>query len=390
MRKITADYIFPVTGTPLKNGVLIIDEQGKILAVEKNGTHSSSELEYYEGFLTPGFVNAHTHLELAGMKGKMQSGTGLGNFIVDLQQNRDNIDNKDELIRQADQEMYENGIVAASDISNSRDSFAVKASSNIKYHTFIEVFGLDPAKAEVIFNKAKDIETIAREEYGLKVSLSPHAPYSLSKALFGRIKQYAEGNNTILTMHNQESRDENDMFMNKSGGLINALGSFADMNVWEAPGMHSLPGVFQWISPAGKLLLVHNTYTTGPDIKTVSHHKNIFWVMAPNANLFIEKKLPDIDLFLKQKQIIAIGTDSYASNKSMSVLEELITFTTNFSHLSLNEMIAWATLNGAISLGLDHELGSFDKGKKPGVNLIKNVDVEGMKLTKSSRVQNIL
>ncbi len=391
MRKITADYIFPVSGMPIKNGIIVFDDHGKILSVEHANSLKKSEIECFKGIIVPGFVNAHTHLELAHTKGMIEQGIGVDNFIVALQKKRNEPIDRLKCIKQADGMMYRNGIVAAGDISNEHISFDVKAYSKIKYHTFVELFGLEEEKAKHVFDQATALKIMVKEKYALPASLSPHAPYSLSKRLFMKIKQYTEEEDATVSMHNQESEEENKLFRNKSGAFIKA---FEKLNVsffsWKETGMNSLQSVFPYLASAKTILLVHNTYTKNEDIEAINCSGKIYWVLAPNANLFIEGRLPDIPMFIRKKQKIAIGTDSYASNGKLCVLEELKTITSYFPDIPLKDLIEWATLNGAKALNFDNYLGSFDKGKMPGINLISNIDLSNLKLTRKSSIRKII
>jgi imidazolonepropionase-like amidohydrolase len=85
--------------------------------------------------------------------------------------------------------------------------------------------------------------------------------------------------------------------------------------------------------------------------------------------------LPPLDLFRKNYCNIVLGTDSLASNWSLSILDEMKTIEKKFPQITLEEMLQWATSNGAKALGIDVQLGSFEKGKKPGVVLISEEDL---------------
>ncbi|MEO7984286.1 MAG: amidohydrolase family protein, partial [Bacteroidota bacterium] len=121
------------------------------------------------------------------------------------------------------------------------------------------------------------------------------------------------------------------------------------------------------------LILVHNVYTKEEDVlftKLPVVNCQLSWCLCPNANQYISRQLPDIDLLIKQDCEIVLGTDSLASNHQLSILEEIKTIGKHFPHIATEKMLQWATSNGAKALQLDSLLGSFEKGKKPGVNLI--------------------
>src|ERR1700748_3177816 len=213
MKSFTADYVFPVCADPIKNGVITTDDQGKVMSVTEGhppGTINSAP-EHLKGVICPGFINTHCHLELSHLKGKVPPGNGLISFIKDLQAIRA-ADNKAILkaAEKADAEMYENGIVAVGDISNSNASIAIKAKSKIYYNTFVEAFSFIPEKAQETFDKAL---SLLKEFKPQSCSVTPHAPYSVSKELFKLIKKYSDNGTTILiSIHNQESEDENKFY----------------------------------------------------------------------------------------------------------------------------------------------------------------------------------
>jgi len=145
------------------------------------------------------------------------------------------------------------------------------------------------------------------------------------------------------------------------------------------------------LSNETNLLLIHNVHSSDRDIKLAEEYsKNIYWCLCPNSNIYIEKKLPDVNLFIKNNCKITIGTDSLASNHKLNLLAEMKTLQSNFENLSFNQILEWATLNGAKSLNIADKFGSIEIGKKPGISLIENFDFLEMKLTKDSYLKKII
>ena len=105
-------------------------------------------------------------------------------------------------------------------------------------------------------------------------------------------------------------------------------------------------------------------------------------------NIYIENKLPPVELFLKNECNVVIGTDSLASNHQLNILEELKTISKNFPSVSVETLLTWATINGAKALKMDDKLGSFERGKKPGIVLIENIN--NKKITEKSSAKRIL
>src|SRR4051812_19459907 len=144
-------------------------------------------------------------------------------------------------------------------------------------------------------------------------------------------------------------------------------------------GKSSLQSSFNKLKDAASILLVHNTFTNEEDINFIlnqSASQQIYFCLCPNANLYIENKLPSIDVMRSKTDSIVLGTDSLASNWSLSILDEIITIQKNFPAIELKELLKWATSNGAKALQMNKELGSFEKGKKPGVIQILNNKVK--------------
>ncbi len=392
LKKISADWIFPISSSPIKNGILVIDDHGKIIDLIDPAENKNipGDVEKLKGLLCPGFVNTHCHLELSWTKNKITEKTGLGEFVINLQ-NAKQTANKDEIVEaivQADLEMQKNGIVAVGDISNTDYSFGTKATSSIYYHTFIEVYASMPWMAEEKFNRAETIWDKLTGELKLNGSITPHATYSVSRPLFELIKKHAETHSSILSIHHQEAMDETLFFLNKTGWIIESMKKLGiDYSWFQATGKPPLESVAGFLPEASPLLLVHNTFTVENEIGfALSNFKNLFWCLCPNANLYIENRLPDIPLLRKKSCKLTIGTDSLASNHQLSVLTELKTISQAFPEISLAELLQWATLNGAQFLGVDDRFGSFEKGKTPGINLISDIDVNHPVLTSNANV----
>src|SRR5690606_23723689 len=111
MRKFTADYIFTLEGEAIPNGLVITDDLGKILSIKTGFDPRDNDIEHHKGIIVPGFINAHCHLELSHLKGKIEPGKGLINFIKNVLSLRKADDNEVvEAMQSADKEMYDNGI----------------------------------------------------------------------------------------------------------------------------------------------------------------------------------------------------------------------------------------------------------------------------------------
>jgi aminodeoxyfutalosine deaminase len=392
-RKFTANNIF--TGhTMLPAGnVLITDNKGVVVDIVSL-TDAGEDLAQFNGILCPGFINAHCHLELSHLKGNIPEKTGLVDFVFKVITQRD-FATEDILtaIEAAEQEMLQTGIVAVGDICNTPITIRQKAKKRLCYHNFIEVAGFVPASAQDRFDKANAILEQYRPTINdQRSTLSPHAPYSVSPQLFEFINN-ATANN-IVTIHNQETQAEDEFFKNRTGDFLHLYSKLGiDISFFNATGKSSLQSWLPYLNNNQSLILVHNVTTTTADIEFIKRATNnkpqtTNFCLCPNANLYISNTLPDINMLMENNCNIVLGTDSLASNHQLDILEEIKTLQKNFSQLKLETILPWATINGARALKMDTTLGSFEKGKCPGVVLIENVN--DCRLTENSSSKRIL
>lgn len=389
MKSFKADYVFPVYADPIKNGVVTVDDKGKIISVADHFEPGKQpQPEHLSGIICPGFVNTHCHLELSHMKGKIAAKTGLVEFIKDIMKHR-GADN--ELIAdnaaEADSNMYDNGIVAVGDIANTNSTIKIKAGSKIHYHTFVEILGFLPNKAGELFNNAL---ALLEEFKPQSCSITPHAPYSVSKELFRLIKKYCDDHQNLLSIHNQECDDENKFFRYKLGKFVELYEYFGmDISHFKPQARNSMQSMIPLLTSKQDILMVHNTCTNLKDIYFLKRFdRKINWCFCPNANLYIENRLPKINLFVDQGFNITLGTDSLASNNGLSILSEMQTIQHKFPAIDTARLIEWGTINGAKFLGIDNDKGTLEAGKTPGLNLITGMD--GLKLTKDSKVKRLI
>lgn len=381
MRKITADLIFTLTGEPLKEHAITIDDEGTILKIDALVNHDSGSIEAYKGIITPGFINTHCHLELSHMKGLVNTGTGLLEFIGNVVKHRDFPQEQIlHAIEKADQEMYDEGIVAVGDISNKIDTASTKIKSKINYYTFVEMFDfMQSTMTEATIDQYKSVYDGHSDEYGNKKCYVPHAPYTVSEGLYEHIRNENFQYDTV-SIHNQETPHEDELFRKKTGGFIDFYKSFGfSLDKFEATGQSSIHSAMKNMNAMVKTLFVHNTMTTAADI-AMAYDWNFrtYWATCANANLYIENRLPNYKAFIDADAKMTIGTDSLTSNWQLSILEEMKTIKKYKSFLSFETLITWACKNGAEALGYEDQLGTIEVGKKPGlVHIDAEIDMSG-------------
>ena len=374
-QKFSADKLF--TGNEiLQNRVLITDEKcivENIIASEDAG----DGIQYMEGIISPGFINCHCHLELSHMRGLIPEKTGLIDFVFSILTKR-HLD--EEVILQAiataEDEMLQNGIVAVGDICNNELTALQKSKRRIHYYNFIETSGWLPQVAETRMSHSLEVYNTYSQLSATNChqsSIVPHAPYSVSENLWQLLQPYFQ--DKTISIHNQETSFEDELFIQGSGDFIRMYQLMKLEKSFSPSGKSSLQTYFPKLKGAKNVLLVHNTFTKENDVlygkeQATLNKQNLFFCLCVNANLYIEDALPPLEMLINNDCTLVLGTDSIASNHSLSILDEIRTIKQHFNAVTTEQLLKMATLNGSKALNMSNTLGSFEKGKQPGVIVI--------------------
>ena len=379
--KFKADKLFDGHRFLEQNKVLITDEEGRVEALVL-AEEAGDDVQQLEGILTPGLINCHCHLELSHLKNVIPPQTGLVEFLCSVVTKRDF---SPEIIQQeivkAEKEMYDNGIVAVGDIGNTADTAEVKSKSKIRWQNFVEVLSFTDEKTEETFKHyksvAKKLEAALRTSIiPHRTSLVPHAPYSISPKTFQLINEATKGQ--VISIHNQEHPAEDELYKTGGGGYLRLFQIFGiDKSPFPVTGKSSIRSVLPYFNNGQTILLIHNTFMPEEDVIWANeyaaiHGLKLVYCVCINANLYIENKVPPIDLLIKHNCHIVLGTDSYSSNWQLSIAKEMEAIQKYFPHIPVETILQWATNNGAKALGWEDDLGNIKNGKKSAVILIDN------------------
>lgn len=356
------------------------DDSGRLLDISvSDAVDREAGVEFYDGVLIPGLVNAHCHLELSYLRGKIGRGCGFAGFADAISQVRHEA-TESERRAAADywqSRMEYDGVVVVGDICNGDSTFGIKSHSHIHYYNFIEGFGLKTTDFRFLDRIKAEAETA-----GLAASITPHATYSLQDAPFRALAAAGER----LSIHFMESRAETELFQGK--GTLHErnvrLGVEVDFMRYGSPTGRILASV-----PSDKeLLLVHNTFITEQEIEAVQERfgEHVTWVVCPRSNNFIEGVFPPVDLLRRCGGRIAVGTDSLSSNERLSLIDELKCFPS----VPLEERLRWATIGGARALGLEDRIGSFEIGKTPAAVVLSGIAWSDMSLLPDATTRRVL
>jgi len=392
-RKFKADQLFDGYHLHSNDKVLITDDSGKVQDIV-SASEAGDDIQSFGGILSPGLINCHCHLELSHLKNVIPPHTGLIEFLCSVVTKRgfprEVIDQE---IIKAEKEMYANGIVAVGDIGNTADTAEVKGKSQIRWQNFVEVLGFTDEGSEENIKYYKQVARTLEEKLQTsdpdksgqalkhRTSLVPHAPYSISPKTFNLINELTK--DQVISIHNQEHPAEDVLYKTGGGDYLKLFKIFGiNESPFPVTGLSSIRSVLPHFNNGQTIFLVHNTFMPEEDIVFAKEYAaanglKLIWCLCVNANLYIENKMPPIDMFIKHNCPIVLGTDSYSSNWQLSIAKEIqaiirapATMPGLKAVASLEQVLQWATINGAKALGWDDELGSFEKGKRPGIVLL--------------------
>lgn len=327
------------------------------------GATQGAELQQLQGLLIPGWVNAHTHLELSHLSGRVVGGEGMAGFVRSLMPLRDqfSVGEQEAACMEAVADLQRTGTAAVGDIANGTVSFAAKAAHpELPIHSFTEVFGLDPTEAAR--KVAAGLELV--RACPPPASLTLHAPYSCPPELVAAMYAAHSG---PYSLHLLESAQEREYVEQGTGPLAELFAG------WGAPALRPLvrDAIAHLLDPmpAGRrALLIHLTELTSADRAQLAAHAarglDLYEVLCPASNLYLHGKLPDPELFDWASGRVCLGTDSLASAPSLDLLGEVKLLAERWPEVPTEALLRAATVNGARALGFD-DLGELRVGTRP-------------------------
>ncbi|MFQ6043495.1 MAG: amidohydrolase family protein [Candidatus Poribacteria bacterium] len=361
-----AKYVLPDSDKLIENGAVLIAED-KIIDIDgyPSINHSRSEkvYDFGEAVILPGFVNAHTHLELTDIHGQVKRTGNLTDWLMQLMEIRDwNEQTVEKATSEGIAMSLAGGASTIADITNSGLSVKTLKKSSIRKLVFYEAIGF--AKIGLLIatvNLSVKLSSVQPDAL-LTFGISPHAPYSVSADLYRKCHEIARSRKLLICTHLAESESELEFLMSGTGAfrdLLEKLGVAVDN--WRPPRQTPV----EYMNSLGLLdcspLLAHCNYLNESDIKLLQA-SNANVVFCPRShNYFYHRNHP----FEKLMQVgvnVALGTDSLASNDSLSMLDEVKFFGRTQTCTPPESLFSMATLNGAKALRLYGKIGALRRG----------------------------
>ena len=371
-RRIAARNVLLGRGELLHNGVVTIAQDGTVVAIENITDEQAKRegVELHEGFLCAGFVNAHTHSELAFLDGLFLPGGSMAAFLRQIDALRVQFD--PDTIRAAQAKGYETfakeGIVAYADISNDASTAYFKKNETFRSVSFVEMFGVNATLGEAAYKVGEEVLATYRAQ-GVQAYMTPHATYSVSDRLWKLMQAQLEAS-PIFSLHYAETSQEIDFLERKAGAIYDLFHRDWGRAV-EAYGLKDMESTLAYYGGLGKhILLVHCVALSPAMLDFVKAScPQVTIVPCPESNLFIEGRLADYNLLRASGVRLAVGTDSLSSSPTLSILRQLEVVNAYYPNIPIVELLEWATINGGEGCLFDG-LGALKIGAHPGSNLV--------------------
>jgi len=359
---VEADWICPVTSVPIRDGAVAI-ENGRISAIgHSNEVHGTHRIRHRGCAIIPGFVNAHAHLELTILRGMFES-LSLADWIrrmVHIKYQRMNEDDYKLSARLGATEMLRAGITTVAEVMDIGTGWDAMKEFGLRGIAYQEVFGpADSAAEDAMSGLQRKLERYRLDESETRrAGVSPHAPYTVSKLLFEQARDLARRESLRITTHAAESHDET-LF------VCDGVGPFA-----EAHAKRGIAVTARGCSPLAYLeslgllgpdmLIAHAVEADERDLERLQKSGTCV-AHCPKSNAKLGNAMARTGDMRKRGITVGLGTDSYASNDSIDMFEEMRAARAN--GLTAVEVFQMATIDGARTLGFETQLGSLEAGK---------------------------
>jgi cytosine/adenosine deaminase-related metal-dependent hydrolase len=373
IKKINADWVLPISSPPIKDGAVVVE--GNIIKAvggkKKLSKFPSDEIiDCSDKILLPGFINAHSHLELTGFKGKIEKGLPFTDWARKVVSVRKNI-TEDEIrtaIQDGLDELISSGVTAVGDFSQTGITAKLLREKGLRGTVFLEFSGFNPDKKDEKMRGLKELFTALRTPHSaFRIGVAPHAPYSVSRELLKESYSFAKRNRLPFSIHISEMPEEVRFIKTGSGAMKDLLIEFG---VWNDKWIPPKTTPVQYLYNLGILkgtIAIHLNIATPQDINLLKEN-DVSIVYCPGSNKWFGRDWKyHLREFLNKGINIAIGTDSFSSNEKLNMFYEMRIIKENFPDIDNNTILKMATINGAKAIGFDGEIGEIEVGKRADI-----------------------
>ncbi len=364
MLRICARSVHPVTAPPIADGAVLVDDRGKIAVVGPAAIVpapvGARELEFPGGALVPGLVNCHTHLELTHLAGRNRE-AAFARWIRTIRTLKD-ATTSDEFSRSAEQGVRDEwaaGVTCVADTGSTGAPFEALARLGGRGIYYQEAFGPDPAQCGASLHELEHAVSRLKPlaSHRVRLGVSPHAPYTVSDALYRVVTELARREGLPVAVHLAESREESELVRDGTGPFAEAL---LARGITVRPH-HCSP--VEYLLRLGVLiretgcLCIHCVQVDERDIE-ILRDAGVAVAHCPRSNRAHGHGAAPLAAFRRAGLRVGLGTDSVVSAGDVDLRAEA-----RAAGLADDDALRMLTIEGARALGLESEIGSLDVGK---------------------------
>jgi cytosine/adenosine deaminase-related metal-dependent hydrolase len=361
-------WVVPVSAPEIDDGAVAV-RGGVILDVGHSShilrTHRGEVMDLGEGILLPGFVNAHTHLELSALKGEVEAGDCFVDWVREVVRKRLALSSEQvaKAVSRQVGRLDSRGTVLIGDVANTLCLGHFLAKSDLRATIFREVIGFKSDDADDIF--ARSLSEIRGGRMGkrFRTTICPHGPHSVSPRLLKKILAHVQADAGVTTIHLAESREEG-LFIREGRGPFRRF--LEERGAWDPSWVNCPQGPVSYLDGLGFLrpgtLCVHLVQADEDDLRLLAR-RGVSACVCPRSNSHTGVGRAPVKAMLEAGLNVALGTDSLASNQDLNVLTEAQYLYGKSPGLEPRAVVRMFTLNGAEALGWPG-LGSMSRGKE--------------------------
>ena len=369
MRRYRAAWALPIAAAPIKNASITLD-RGRIVSVgsasSSSAAASKDHIDLGSAVVLPGLVNAHTHLELSLLRGRIAPTESMPKWVEEGLSSEGGTDIETRTaIESSIVELRRHGTALVGDISNTLTTVEPLKRASLSAVVFHELLGFNSSEPDAQASSAVDATNLSSDVEGVRVSVAAHAPYSVSPKLFQALRRKLSAKCPMapITVHLAESAEEL-VFLNDGGGpwrqLLERRGAWNPS--WEPPGCSPVEFLKRvgWLDPS--VIVVHGVQLSSQDLLELSA-SGVTLVTCPRSNVWTGAGPPPIKRFIESGVRLAVGTDSLASVPDLNLFAELARLRELSPDVPASSLLMSATIEGARALRWEDEFGTIEPGK---------------------------
>jgi cytosine/adenosine deaminase-related metal-dependent hydrolase len=378
---VRARTVVTMDGPLIENGAVAVSgnrivDVGRFDDIKTRNAGNTVDLG--EQLLLPGLINAHCHLDYTCLRGTIPPQKSFTEWIRAINAEKATLVPNDYIasINEGFAEAKRFGTTTIANLTVFPELIP-QIQPPVRTCWFAELIDIRaPERAVELVDSA--IESLGRTRpQGAPLGLAPHALFTASKDLFRRCEEIAQREHILLTTHLAESREEMEMFRDGSGPLyefMRSIGRPMDDCGSKTPlelfldsigggGSPNRPQAIEVNRPYLSWIIAHLNELTESDFELLERSNSKFHVVhCPRSHNYFGHSPFAFDRLRSFGFNICLGTDSLASNESLSLFAEMRAFQKEFSSVSAEEIFQMVTINPARALRYENALGQIRPG----------------------------